>query len=364
MRPTIIHSMKEYLPLTHQWIYETIQILATRFRQVIRTSRWIEGSPLVAGVEVIRDRPTLWRRWWIRHVGKDWWGRWRLPTNALLFSHFGPQGYHDLSLGIHPHWVRFYGFDISALPQRQPQWLPLYEQLFQQADVLVVEGPSMKVALAEAGAPTHKICVLPIGIRPPTYQIIRKWISPPLKVLLPHAIREKKGVLYAIRGLGIWHRRFGIDLEIHLVGDPPSSFDRPYWQQVCEEIRRWQLERYLIHYGFVSFERLLEVARECHVAIHASLTTNDGDTEGGYPHVIPTLMATGLPFIASHHADIPFVIQDGSGWLVPEKNAEAVADALNHAIGPGLELRSEQAAVRAKWFYWERLAPMYWQAMS
>ncbi len=361
--PVLVHSMKEYLPVTQRWIYETIRMLRPHFRQVIRTFHWVEGSPTFDDVPVIRERPTRWRRWWIRRMGTDWWGRRRLPDRALLFSHFGPQGYHDLALRIHPHWVRFYGFDLAALPTRQLQWRPLYQELFRKADVLVVEGPAMRTRLAETGAPAEKIHILPIGIQPPPYREIRRWESPPLRVLLPHAVREKKGVREAMIGLGTWRRRRRIPLEIHLVGDPPSDFDRPYWRRVQEEIARWGLADVLMHHGFLPFDRLLAVARTCHVAIHASRTTPDGDTEGGYPHVIPTLMATGLPFIASRHADIPFVMDSESGWLVPEGNPEAIAEALDEVIGASLEAKSRAAVHQARRFYWERLAPQYAAAL-
>ena len=354
-RPRIIHSVREYLPITQRWIWETLRLLEGAFDQWIYTDTHLAGSPSLDGVPVMVDRRGRWRRRWVAVVGVDVWGRLRLPHRAVLFSHFGPRGYHDLALRIRPQVVRFYGFDIAALPMRQPQWKPLYRRLFQRVDRFVVEGPAMKQALAKAGAPADRIDVLPIGIEPPAHPRIRTWDgTEPFRILLPHAIREKKGVLYAVRGIGQWYRRRRIPLEVHLVGDIPSKFDRPYWERVRAEIRRQGLGDVLHHHGFVSFDRLLSLATEAHAAVHASVTASDGDTEGGYPHVIPTLMAAGLPFITTRHADIPFVVGDAA-MLVDERDADAIAAALDRLAEPAaLTAWSRRAAERGAQWTWPR----------
>jgi colanic acid/amylovoran biosynthesis glycosyltransferase len=59
--------------------------------------------------------------------------------------------------------------------------------------------------------------------------------------------------------------------------------------------------------------------------VHAA----NGDAEGGAPVTLIEMSAAGLPIVASDHCDIPEVVVHGeSGLIVPEGDAEALADTL------------------------------------
>ena len=62
--------------------------------------------------------------------------------------------------------------------------------------------------------------------------------------------------------------------------------------------------------------------------VAASVTAADGDEEG-IPNVLKEAMASGMPVVGTRHAGIPELVEDGvSGFLVPERDAAALADAL------------------------------------
>ena len=62
-----------------------------------------------------------------------------------------------------------------------------------------------------------------------------------------------------------------------------------------------------------------------HVLVAPSVTAGDGDEEG-IPVTIMEAMATGLPVLATEHGGIPELVGDGaSGYLVPERDVEALA---------------------------------------
>jgi colanic acid/amylovoran biosynthesis glycosyltransferase len=64
------------------------------------------------------------------------------------------------------------------------------------------------------------------------------------------------------------------------------------------------------------------------VLVAASVTAADGDEEG-IPNVLKEAMASGMPVLGTRHAGIPELVEDGvSGWLVPERNEPALAEAL------------------------------------
>ncbi len=54
--------------------------------------------------------------------------------------------------------------------------------------------------------------------------------------------------------------------------------------------------------------------------------------------VISQALATGLPVIATEHSGLPDQVKDGrNGLLVPEGNAQALADSIAHLLArPGL----------------------------
>ncbi|MEN3369360.1 MAG: colanic acid/amylovoran biosynthesis glycosyltransferase [Verrucomicrobiota bacterium] len=73
--------------------------------------------------------------------------------------------------------------------------------------------------------------------------------------------------------------------------------------------------------------------RRASVLAAPSLTAADGDAEG-LPNVVVEAAASGLPVVGTIHSGIPEAIDDGiSGFLVPERNAEALALRLTQLLG-------------------------------
>ncbi|MEJ2187577.1 MAG: glycosyltransferase [Gemmatimonadota bacterium] len=81
--------------------------------------------------------------------------------------------------------------------------------------------------------------------------------------------------------------------------------------------------------GMVRHDDMIRALGESHVLLQPSVVAADGDTEGGAPTTLLEAQATGLPIVATRHQDIPNVTVDGqSAVLVPERDAEALADAI------------------------------------
>ncbi|MFQ5923116.1 MAG: glycosyltransferase, partial [Anaerolineales bacterium] len=54
------------------------------------------------------------------------------------------------------------------------------------------------------------------------------------------------------------------------------------------------------------------------------------------PTILLEAQASGIPVISSLHADIPHVVVDGAGgFLVPERDVDALADRLDYLLGSG-----------------------------
>jgi len=93
---------------------------------------------------------------------------------------------------------------------------------------------------------------------------------------------------------------------------------------------------------------LREIYYRSHIFLHPSQTGRDGNQEG-IPHSMLEAMATGLPVFATEHGGIPEAIENGvSGVLVPERDDEALAQALlNAAQDPGFLSRIGHAGGEA-----------------
>ncbi len=78
-----------------------------------------------------------------------------------------------------------------------------------------------------------------------------------------------------------------------------------------------------------------------------SVTAADGDQEG-IPVTLMEAMAAGLPVVSTYHSGIPELVTDNeTGLLVPERDAAALADAIERLmIEPGLGERLAENARR------------------
>jgi colanic acid/amylovoran biosynthesis glycosyltransferase len=84
--------------------------------------------------------------------------------------------------------------------------------------------------------------------------------------------------------------------------------------------------------GSKRHEEVIQVLTQTHILIAPSVTAADGDEEG-IPNTLKEAMAMGLPVISTVHAGIPELVEDGvSGFLVPERDVEALADRLERLV--------------------------------
>jgi colanic acid/amylovoran biosynthesis glycosyltransferase len=84
--------------------------------------------------------------------------------------------------------------------------------------------------------------------------------------------------------------------------------------------------------GFLPPAGVRDVFHRSHLFLHPSESTADGNREG-VPNSLLEAMATGLPVAATRHGGIPEAVDDGvSGWLVPERDPDALAAAIRRAL--------------------------------
>lgn len=80
--------------------------------------------------------------------------------------------------------------------------------------------------------------------------------------------------------------------------------------------------------GWKQQEEIVTLLNDADILIAPSITGNDGDQEG-IPVVLMEALAQGIPVLSTQHSGIPEVVQDGkSGFLVPERDVDALAEKL------------------------------------
>ena len=247
---------------------------------------------------------------------------------CLIHSHYGPVGWWSLplrkALGI-PLVTSFYGYDLSPeLEEEGPAWPARRQQLFEQGDLFLVEGPVMRQRLIELGCAPDKVKIQRIALKlqDMPFRLRQPQRDGTVTLVFAGRFLEKKGLIYALQAV---HRvlQEGRKVEFRIIGDGPLR----------SQIHSFVVENHLqscVHLlGFLKHADYLREMREADIFLHPSVEASDGDTEGGAPTTILEAQALGMPVLSTFHADIPNVVMQGkSARLVPERDSEALSEAL------------------------------------
>jgi colanic acid/amylovoran biosynthesis glycosyltransferase len=132
------------------------------------------------------------------------------------------------------------------------------------------------------------------------------------------------GSLIAKKGVDVLVRVFAEiaalrpQVSLRLVGD---GYLRP---QLEQQVQAAGLSHRISFAGFVDHEQLWQEFGAAQIFCHPSRTAGDGNKEG-IPGTIVEAMATGLPVVTTDHAGIPEMVSDKRhGFVVPERDAEAL----------------------------------------
>ena len=165
-------------------------------------------------------------------------------------------------------------------------------------------------------------------------------VAPPAtdrRILAAASLREVKGHAYLLEAASLLRRR-GIDFRLDCIGDGPL---RPQLERLLGELG---LEEHVTLLPALSHSDLLErlAAGTWAAAVLASVVTPAGEHEG-IPVSLLEAMSVGVPAIGTETGGIPALLADGAGVLVPERDAAALADALERVLDDA-GLRAELGA--------------------
>jgi len=250
----------------------------------------------------------------------------------MIHAHFGDIGYQVLPLKKKfnvPLITSFYGYDMVGYPNFEWQnWPQRRQVLFNEADKILVEGPFMRKRLIDLGCPADKVTIQHIAIDVDQLPFRLRKAKTNRKVIVIFAGRfmEKKGIVYALQAVREV-RKSGRNIEFRIIGSGELT------ATILNLIREWEMDKYVKILGFLDYQSYLAEMVEADIFLHPSVTTADGDSEGGAPTVILEAQALGMPVISTYHADIPYItVPEESALLVPERDNGAITDALIYLI--------------------------------
>jgi colanic acid/amylovoran biosynthesis glycosyltransferase len=242
----------------------------------------------------------------------------------VIHAHFGPVGRtfrFARTLWNAPLLVSFHGYDFSAWPCREGE--TAYRDLFDVVDAVTVPSAYARRRLEALGCRSSRIHRLAYGVDIGQFSFRERRLEPgePVRVLTVGRLVEKKGLEYSIRAVARVLRRHP-GLRYDIVGDGPLRAD------LEELIRSLDLERNVTLLGARDGSEVRRMMAEAHIFMLSSVTAPDGDQEGT-PVSLLEAQACGLPAISSRHSGISEIVLDGqSGYLVPERDVDGLADRL------------------------------------
>ncbi|MCK4325601.1 glycosyltransferase [bacterium] len=342
---TVLHYKDgPYLPITEGWIYNQIKNLGKYQPIIYATSTENLDMYPVGKIRSLRlkerrkDPYTFFNRGCKRLFDFYPYFAFSLMRDKpdVVHAHFGYSGCNFLTLKKFfklPLITTFYGHDLSRALSQYPEWKKKYEKLFHKGESFLVEGNHMRKRLIELGCPGEKIIVQHLGVDLNRIKFVPRKLGGDgeIKILISASFREKKGIPYAVEAFGqVKNTHPEVKLKLTVIGDSAHAVnEEEEKKEILGVMSRYCLNDYVRMMGYQPYSVFLRELYQHHTFLHPSIHASDGDIEGGVPVSIIEASASGMPILSTTHCDIPEVVIDReSGYLVPERDVNALAEKL------------------------------------
>ena len=226
----------------------------------------------------------------------------------IIHCHFGNEGVNMMEFNrvykkSIPYVTSFYGYDISSQPGYDKRYRKSLLKLLKIGSGFFAEGPALKKKIIAFGAPEAKCLVNPLLIPGEEYPVKEKYrdTRDPIKFLFIGRFVEKKGFHLFLEAIAQLKEKIN-EFSIDIIGAGPlqESYEKIITAHNLLSSVKW--------HGMVKHPDIIKMMKDYDFLVHPSLTAKDNDSEGGAPTIIIEAEVTGLPVIASNHADIPYIM--------------------------------------------------------
>ena len=253
------------------------------------------------------------------------------PKYDIIQCHFGGNGLkatflRDIGAIQGKLITTFHGFDLSRFIKTLGDHI--YDPLFDKGDLFLPISKFWRRRLIELGCNPDKILVHPMGIDCSKFAFAcrKPSFDDPIQILTIARLVEKKGVEYGVRAVAKLTKN-NPNIQYKIIGD--GDLREPL-EKLIQELDVGETVKLM---GWKQQQEIIETLNNADILLAPSITNQkDGDQEG-IPVVLMEAMAIGLPIISTQHSGIPELVQDGiSGFLVPERDVEKLAEKLNYLL--------------------------------
>jgi colanic acid/amylovoran biosynthesis glycosyltransferase len=265
----------------------------------------------------------------------------RDKTFDAVHCHFGMNGLVGLYLKNCGRCDRlvttFHGADINSYIKKHGP--DVYRTLFRSGEIITANTAFTKSKIIQNGGPKD-VRVIPAGLFFDDFcQDARTVEKIPLSILTVGRLEEKKGYRYSLAAVAEVKKTFS-GVRYFIAGDGSL---RKELEELAAELSLDGNCRFL---GPLSGGEIREYYRKCEIFVLASVTARNGDMEG-QGLVLQEAQASGVPVISTLHNGIPDgVLENTSGFLVPEKDSTALAEKIMLLFGdPGLREKMGKAGI-------------------
>ena len=221
--------------------------------------------------------------------------------------------------------VRLLGYDITAFLHENPH---AYDYYFDSCDLFLPVCNAFVPYLIKAGCPAQKIVVSHSSIDCSRFTFKPKDLplaEETLTILTAGRFVEKKGYIYSIRAIAKLIKKYP-NIRYRIVGNGPQ---KALYQDLINQLgmsNRITLEDWHPH------DEYIPLLHNSHIFVLTSVTAKNNDQEG-IPNVLIEAMATGLITVATDHSGNSELITHGkTGFLVPERDSEAIYNTLTSIL--------------------------------
>ncbi|MBW4685941.1 MAG: glycosyltransferase [Komarekiella atlantica HA4396-MV6] len=248
----------------------------------------------------------------------------------IVHCHFGTNGLkaillRELNVIQGKLVTAFHGYDVSQYIKKHGN--NAYAKLFATGELCCPISRHMKLRLADLGCNENQLVIHRMGIDCSKFLFtLRQQPQDGIVQIITIArLVEKKGVEYGIRAVANLIKS-GMKIEYNIVGD---GFLRENLQQLIQELDLIDSVKLL---GWKQQQEVVKILDNSHILLAPSVTSQEGDQEG-IPIVLIEAIAMGLPVVSTYHSGIPELIENGkSGFLVPERDVNALTEKLHYLV--------------------------------
>ncbi len=324
MRVCVVRPGK--LALTETFIRAHAERLPGKVSLICGSPLHLDGAPRTAAGaprrllwkahHLLRGRPDHERhtRAFIRLLGQ-------IRPDVVL-AEYGPNAVRVLSavkaLRI-PLVAHFHGYDASKHEVLE-RFEEGYREVFDYASAVIGVSRPMCETLVRLGADPHRVHHIPCGVDVRTFKRADPAQAPPRFLAAGRLVDKKAPHLLLLAFARA--RRTVPEARLRILGHGPLH-------GVCQDlISGLGLEGAVELAGSQPHGAVVREMTRSRALVQHSVVAASGDSEGT-PVVVMEAGAAGLPVIATRHAGIPDVVQEGkTGLLVEERDVDAMGQAM------------------------------------